>query len=63
MDDRMHRRDFLQRASLALAAFGLPALPAGAAAKKQLGLRRIGQPQPFDFEGFKARKRAEHEGR
>ena len=22
-----------------------------------------GDPQPFDFEGFKARKRAEHEGR
>lgn len=22
-----------------------------------------GEPQPFDFDGFKARKRAEHEGR
>ena len=39
--------------ALALAAFGLPALPACAAAERQLGLRRIGQPQPFDFAALK----------
>ena len=40
----MQRRDFIRNASLALAAFGLPSLPACAASRSgQMGLRRLGQ--------------------
>ncbi|TGV32812.1 hypothetical protein, partial [Mesorhizobium sp. M8A.F.Ca.ET.142.01.1.1] len=50
----MQRRDFIRNASLALAAFGLPSLPACAASRSgQMGLRRLGQPQPFDFATLK----------
>jgi len=54
----MQRRDFLRNASVALAAFGLPALPACAAQGNQVGLRRLGQPQPFDFASLKGQARA-----
>lgn len=55
----MQRRDFIRNASLALAAFGLPSLPACAASKSgQMGLRRLGQPQPFDFATLKGQARA-----
>ena len=54
----MQRRDFIRNASLALAAFGLPALAAGAATNRQVGLRRLGQPQPFDLAMLKGRARA-----
>ena len=55
----MQRRDFLRNAAAALAAFGLPAFSACAAGKPaQLGLRRLGQPQPFDFATLKGQARA-----
>ena len=54
----MQRRDFLRNASLALAAIGFPALPACAAQGSQVGLRRLGQPQPFDFAVLKGQARA-----
>ena len=55
----MDRRDFLQRASLALAAFGLPALPACAAAERPVGLRRIGQFGACQASQFGQRDRSE----
>ena len=54
----MQRRDFIRNASLALAAIGFPALPACAAQGSQVGLRRLGQPQPFDFATLKGQARA-----
>ncbi|WP_313161002.1 glucan biosynthesis protein D, partial [Stenotrophomonas sp.] len=54
----MQRRDFIRTASLALAAAGLPALPACAAQGNQVGLRRLGKPQPFDFASLKGQARA-----
>ena len=55
----MQRRDFIRNASLALAAFGLPSLPACAASRSgQMGLRRLCQPQPFDFATLKGQARA-----
>ena len=55
---RMQRRDFLRNASLALAAFGLPALNVGAAGTRQVGLRRLGEAHPFDFASLKGQARA-----
>lgn len=54
----MQRRDFLRTASAALAAFGLPAFVAGAADSRQVGLRRLGRPQPFDYAWLKGQARA-----
>lgn len=54
----MQRRDFIRNASLALAAIGFPALPACAAQGSQVGLRRLGEPQPFDFATLKGQARA-----
>jgi Periplasmic glucans biosynthesis protein len=54
----MHRRDFLRNASAALAALGLPAFDALAQTQRQLGLRRLGQPQPFDYAWLKGHARA-----
>lgn len=55
---RMQRRHFLKNAAAALAALGLPALPQWALAAKAVGLRRLGQPQPFDYAWLKGQARA-----
>lgn len=55
---RMQRRHFLKNAAAALAALGLPALPPWALAAKAVGLRRLGQPQPFDYAWLKGQARA-----
>lgn len=54
----MQRRHFLKNAAAALAALGLPALPPWALAAKAVGLRRLGQPQPFDYAWLKGQARA-----
>ena len=54
----MHRRHFLQHAAAALASLGLPALPLHAlAAARAVGLRRLGQPHPFDYAWLKGQAR------
>lgn len=55
---RMQRRHFLKNAAAALAALGLPALPQWALAAKAVGLRRLGQPQAFDYGWLKGQARA-----
>ncbi|MCW5659066.1 MAG: glucan biosynthesis protein D [Burkholderiaceae bacterium] len=52
----MRRREFTHRAA-ALAALGLPAA-AGFAADKATPLKKLGQPQPFDYAWLKGRARA-----
>ena len=54
----MLRRDFLKSATAALVAFGLPAIPPWALANTgAVGLRRLGQAQPFDYAWLKGQAR------
>ena len=54
----MERRQFLKTATAALASLGLPAIPSWAMAANAVGLRRLGEPTPFDFATLKGQARA-----